>query len=62
LDRPQTGCNENPKQNRIKRKQTKKTKNTTMNCQATDRSSHPREQSAPCGQSRKLLDLEGQHL
>jgi hypothetical protein len=30
-DRPQTGCNENLKQNRIKPKQNKNTKNTTTN-------------------------------
>jgi hypothetical protein len=61
-ERPQTGCKENLKQNRIKRKQTKNTKYTTTNCQATDRPPHPRGPSTPCGQSRKLLDLEGQHL
>jgi hypothetical protein len=49
-------------QNGSKAKPSKNTKNTMTNCQVADRPPHARGPSAPCGQSRKLLDLEGQPL
>jgi hypothetical protein len=50
-NRPQTGCNENLKQNRIKPKQNKNTKNTTTNSHVADRPPPARGLSVPCGQS-----------
>jgi hypothetical protein len=60
-DRPQTGCNENLKQNRIKPKQNKNTKNTTTNSHDADRPPGPRGPSARHRQCRKLLDPGSQH-
>jgi hypothetical protein len=59
-DRPRTGCNENLKPNRIKSKGTQEHDEHAKNTQPADCPPLPRGPSALHGQSRKLLDPEGQ--
>jgi hypothetical protein len=54
--------NQNFKTQRIENESEQEHEEHTTNSHAADRPPHARELSAPCGQSRKLLDLEGQHF
>jgi hypothetical protein len=57
-----TSPNQNTKTPRIESEAKQEHEEHTMNSQAADRLPHARGPSAPCKHSRKLLDLEGQHL
>jgi hypothetical protein len=59
-DRPRTSCNENLKPNQIESKGTQEHDEHATNTQPADHPPPPRGPSAPHGQSRKLLDPEGQ--
>jgi hypothetical protein len=58
----ETSPNQNLKTPQIESEAEEGNEEHVTNSQAADRPPHAREPSAPCGQSRKLLDLEGQHL
>jgi hypothetical protein len=58
----ETSPNQNSKTPRIESEAEEEHEEHATNSQAADRLPHARGPSAPCGQSRKLLDLEGQHL
>jgi hypothetical protein len=58
----ETSPNQNSKTQRIENEGEQEHEEHTTNNQVADRPLHARGLTAPCGQSRKLLDLEGQHL
>jgi hypothetical protein len=58
----ETPPNKNSKTQRTESEAEQEHKEHATNSQAADHPPHARGPSAPCGQSRKLLDLEGQHL
>jgi hypothetical protein len=58
----ETSPNQNSKTQRIENEGEQEHEEHTTNSQVADRPPHARGLSAPCGQSRKLLDREGQPL